>query len=199
MKHLSDAELVDAAAGALPPVRGAHLDSCGPCRTAVADVAATMRDIAAVAVPEPSPLFWEHFSGRVHDALASEEPSGAGLGLLPTWARLVALCVVVLAVVSLVWVARSRQSNGSVLTTASNGVAQPVHSTTPALDATEGSDDAAWAVLNAAASDLSPDATPGTDFNVRPAAVDTAVQRLTPQERTELGRLLESEMKHSSN
>lgn len=199
MKHLSDTELVEGAERTLPPDRAAHVDSCRQCRAAVDELAATMREISAVEVPEPSPLFWDHFSGRVHDFLASEEPSGASLGLVPTWARLLAFCLVVVAVASIAWVALSRQPSTPGLTTASTAAAPAGHAATPALEPADGSDDAAWAVLNAAASDLSPDETPAADFSVRPAAVDTAVQRLSPQERRELGRLLESEMKHSSN
>lgn len=194
MKHLSDAELVEGAERALPPGRAAHLDSCDRCRAAVDHLAATMREISAVEVPEPSPLFWEHFSTRVHDALTSEEPADARVGLVPTWARLLAFCVVLMAVATIAWVGLSHHPSAPALTSASNAA-----SASPALEPVEGSDDAAWAVLNAAASALNPNETSATDFSVRPAAVDTAVQQLTPQERTALESLLQNEMKHSSN
>ncbi len=64
--------------------RAAHLETCAACREQAAalarDARATRR---AVDVPEPSPLFWEHFSARVRDgaSTASRRRAVAGAGL----------------------------------------------------------------------------------------------------------------------
>ena len=75
MTHLSPAELLDIAEGAQS--RHAHLETCETCRQEVAEMRALMGAVAAVAkidVPEPSPLFWDHLSSRVHEAVAVENP-----------------------------------------------------------------------------------------------------------------------------
>src|SRR5258707_1769981 len=76
--HLSADELVDLAEGARPESSAPHLAACGPCRARLNDLRAMMSAVADVDVPEPSPLFWDHFSQRVHDAAASEEMDARG-------------------------------------------------------------------------------------------------------------------------
>ena len=71
--HLNADELVDLAEGARPESSAPHLAACPQCRAQLADVRATMSAVADVDVPEPSPLFWDHFSQRVHDAIAAED------------------------------------------------------------------------------------------------------------------------------
>src|SRR5262245_59269938 len=72
MKHLTPSELVDAADGALAADRGTHLNACAACRSQVSDLTATLVATREVGASEPSPLFWEHFSARVRDAVAQE-------------------------------------------------------------------------------------------------------------------------------
>src|SRR5262245_35327292 len=77
--HLSDIELMEAAepldetGSGLPPARRRHLDQCEACRASLAAWRDTTMALAAGRdVPEPSPLFWDHFSDRVRMATASE-------------------------------------------------------------------------------------------------------------------------------
>jgi hypothetical protein len=75
--HLAPEELIDVAEGTRSESSAPHLASCEPCRRHVADLRATMAAAADVDVPEPSPLFWDHLSDRVHAATAaSSSPSG---------------------------------------------------------------------------------------------------------------------------
>lgn len=199
MRHLSDAELVDAAERTLTPSRRAHLDSCDRCRAAMNALESMLREVSAGDVPEPSPLFWDHFSGRVHDAVAAEEPSASGSAWTPLrapWIQIVAFCTIVIAVMSGVWLVRSSATVVPSATTASAGASQGSPAASPSVAYP---DDAAWAELNAVAADVNVDEASSAGFTVRPAAVDSAVQRLTPQERDELKRLLQSEMKRSSD
>ena len=71
MTHLSESEFVDLAADALDPRRAAHVETCAPCREQRDALRAMLRDVSAVVVPEPSPLFWEHMSARVRDGMAA--------------------------------------------------------------------------------------------------------------------------------
>jgi len=76
----------------------------------------------------------------------------------------------------------------------------------PAASATVGADTATdaenaevWAVLTAAASTMEFEDAHDAGMHVQPAAIERAVQDLTAAERTELGRLLQTELKRSSN
>jgi hypothetical protein len=71
--HLNADELVDLAEGARPESSAPHLAACPQCRAQLDDLRAMMSAAAGVDVPEPSPLFWDHFSQRVHDAVAAED------------------------------------------------------------------------------------------------------------------------------
>ena len=56
-----------------------------------------------------------------------------------------------------------------------------------------------WAVLTTAASSVEFEAAHDAGMHVHPAAIDHAVQDLSAAELTELGRLLQAELKRSSN
>ena len=79
--HLTAEQLVDIAEGAasegqapaLSEVEG-HLLSCAACRAQLADLRAMMAAAADVDVPEPSPLFWDHLSARISNAVDAEPP-----------------------------------------------------------------------------------------------------------------------------
>ena len=201
MTHLSDAELVDAVEGALTPARRTHADSCGRCRAAVIRLGSVLREVSSADVPEPSPLFWDHFSARVRDAVAAEQPASsrwAWASLRAPWIQVVAFCAIVISVASAAWFVRPSDESKSVATVASTTPLLPSTVANPSEELTE-TDDPAWVVLSAAAADLTDQETPSATLTVRPAAVDMAVQQLTPQERQELRRLLQSEMKRSSD
>jgi hypothetical protein len=68
--HLDADQLVDLAEGARPESSAPHLAVCEQCRRQVGELRAMMSAAADVDVPEPSPLFWDHLSQRVHDAVA---------------------------------------------------------------------------------------------------------------------------------
>ena len=72
MTHLAPDEFVDAADGVLSAARLQHVDACGLCRCELETVVDMLRAGAAGPVPEPSPLFWDHFSARVRKAIAAE-------------------------------------------------------------------------------------------------------------------------------
>jgi len=74
--HLSPDELVDLAEGSRPESSAPHLAGCAVCRAQLNDLRAMMSAVADVEVPEPSPLFWDHFSQRVHDAVGADAGPG---------------------------------------------------------------------------------------------------------------------------
>jgi hypothetical protein len=75
MRHLTPDEFVDLAEGARDDASTPHLDVCDVCREQLADLRAMIAvgPAALRSVPEPSPLFWDHLSARVHGAVDGEE------------------------------------------------------------------------------------------------------------------------------
>ena len=75
--HLNPEELVDIAEGTRPESAAAHLAACDGCRTQLRDLRAMLSAAQQVEVPEPSPLFWDHLSARVSEAVAAEKAGAA--------------------------------------------------------------------------------------------------------------------------
>ena len=71
MKHLASIQFADAIEGRLSEAARAHLDICPRCASRVESLRDAVREAqAAEDLPEPSPLFWEHFSANVRAAVA---------------------------------------------------------------------------------------------------------------------------------
>jgi hypothetical protein len=198
MSHLSPSEFVDLSDGTLPATRAAHVNGCEACRAQADIIRDALRLTGASApVPEPSPLFWDHLSARVREAVA-EAPSrsmfGSGWrGLQPLAAGFLVVALLFAAVV----VTRdARQRSAPQTTRTSVPAAEPEHGADPSLDASHALE---WAVLTAAAADLRFEEAHDAGMAVPAAAVDRAVTQLTRDELSELGRLLQSELKGTSN
>jgi len=194
MKHLSPEEFVDAAEGTLDAARAAHLRTCEACRTQADSLGALLRDTAAIDVPDPSPLFWDHFSARVRERIA-EQPEAdraswlsAGLRTLLPLGAFVALVIAVIAGTLL-----PRLATPPVVAPQGQVAALEIE---PNVDARNNE---VWSVLTDAAADMGIEDAHAAGMAVHPAAIDRAVQRLNKDELTELGRLLQNEMKRTSN
>jgi hypothetical protein len=203
MIHLTADELVDIAEGTRPESAAPHLAACAECRAGVAELRATLSAVAAVDVPEPSPLFWDHLSRRVHEAIEADglvdvaPPRGALAGRLAALvggrafqAALVAcasLAVVVL-VISRTHAPSPAPGVESAMALATPGVDlfsdSPIENDTPlGLVATLASNldvDASGAVPDAGLSHL--------------GSADHAVAHMNGAELRELRRLLQQEM-----
>lgn len=200
MSHLSPSEFVDLAEGALGPGRAAHASTCAACRAQAAVVHDALQMVAASSgVPEPSPLFWDQLSVRVRDAIASTpQHSTWGFGwrgVQPVVAVL-ALAVAIYSVALLTRDARRDAAPLQVATAPGPVSGDADQEPDPTLDPSHAE---VWAVLTAAAADLQLDEAQAAGMAVRASAIDRAVQGLTAAELTELGRLLQSELKRSSN
>ena len=111
MNHLTPDQFVDLAEGTQPEASQPHLASCEPCRRQLADVRAMMSAAAAGAdgagnnvVPEPSPLFWDHLSARVREAVDAEHarPQSWREHLLRPWVILPSLAAAMALVLAVV-------------------------------------------------------------------------------------------------
>lgn len=200
MSHLSPSEFVDLAEGALRPDRAAHASTCEACQAQATVVRDALQMVAASSgIPEPSPLFWDHLSARVRDAIAStprHSTWGFGWRGFQPLAVVLALAVAVGSVALLTRDARRDATPLVVGTTPGPVSGDPDQEPDPTLDPSHAE---VWAVLTAAAADLQLDEAQAAGMAVRTSAIDRAVQGLTAAERTELGRLLQSELKRSGN
>jgi hypothetical protein len=205
MKHLSRPEFVDfiESSPTLPLDRVRHVEACEACRAE----AETLRAVMAVAqtdeAAEPSPLFWDHFAARVADAVLNEAPAARPPGgmrwlraPLATWAA--ASTVAVLVIMTVVWRTTLHAPPPTGLAQAS---AAPPRVTSPSTPVAPGGDDVdadeAWAVVRAAAVDLRWEDAHAAGISAHPGAVEDIALELTADERSELARLLEQDLKHT--
>jgi hypothetical protein len=104
MTHLTSDELVDAVDTRLAPDQALHVEQCPVCRDHLSQLIATLRGVKEVPVPEPSPLFWTHFSRRVREAVATEAtPATSWIErwvIWPVLAPAAALAIVLFALVT---------------------------------------------------------------------------------------------------
>jgi hypothetical protein len=188
MTHLSSDEIVDAAAGTLDESRQRHLEDCEPCRSAVATLRAVLTAAPSEPVPEPSPLFWAHFSARVREAIDAE--ARAGVRGWRDWMRwqaaipLGALAAVLLAVVA----SLSRPPAEQVPIEAVQSAASAAE-----LDAT-GLEPDRWRALADMVGPLDWDAASEAGLGVVPGDAERAALELDTEERRELTVLLASEL-----
>jgi hypothetical protein len=188
-KHLSSREVVDALDGTLGLARQAHLDTCGTCARAVEALRATEASAAdGLDVPEPSPLFWTHFSDRVREAV-NEEPIARPSVWSRIWKPVPALAAVAVVVVM---IANSQR--------APEAPVAPVVVSTAASDSTDvlGLDNDAWTLMLDIAASVPVDA---DDYDAiadvampRPGTADRMIEALTPEQREAFIKLLKSEM-----
>lgn len=180
MTHLTSDELIDAVEGTLDAARQQHLDTCDACRQQVADLASVLGEALAVAVPEPSPLFWAHLSQRVRTAVDAEPQAAGGWPQWLRWPVLAPIAALALLVMALA-VAVPRQPATFV----------PVAVNTAPADSLR---DEGFAVVADLVGDMDWDTAMSAGLGVNPGAADRAVLELTATEQQELTRLLKAEL-----
>jgi len=198
--HLSSQEFVNAIegqegkAGALAPARQSHLDGCASCQAHVAELRALVEDAREGAdVPEPSPLFWDHFPARVLAAVESE----ARPGRRAWWTRvldvktLVPVSVAVVAVAASVALYVSRPVTPEPASQVDSGAAPEAGMAAAAASVPLDGDE--WAFVSSVMDTLE-----GDDIHevLAPShdAVDAAIEALTSDQRDRFMKLLKAEM-----
>lgn len=183
--HLSPEERIDALDGALEARRQAHVDACGACQqelTALRQMADELAASQAADVPEPSPLFWDHFQARVGAAVNAAEPAPWWRGSSRAWLVLATAAAVLLAV----WISplRPREAADSVVT--------------PDVEVATIADTVQWEFMSGVLGSLEDDAAHAV-LAPTPVAVDAAFESLTASERETFARLLQAEMTEGSH
>jgi hypothetical protein len=198
MKHLSRTEFIDLldSGSALTPDRVRHAETCPECRLqldALREASATAREDVG---EEPSPLFWNHFAARVADAVRNEPvPVRAPWLRLPmlTWGTAVSIVILVVAVI--VW-RPTLHAPAPAVQIAQHGAAADVSLGAPTVT-DDADDDEAWAVVRAAAVDLNWDDVHAAGISAHPDDVENVALELTAEERVELARLLNEDLKRN--
>jgi hypothetical protein len=208
--HLNTDELVDIAEGTRTEASAPHLGVCEPCRARLHELRAMLSAARDVHVPEPSPLFWDHLSSRVSDAVAAEgAPRSAWLDvtawhrlLTPAWAVTASL-VVIVALSSRLMAPQPPAAtlNGSPYTAAPPPpppLAAVIANTSTGTDVLgdAASDDASLMLVASLTSALDLDA--ASDAGLAPSgSAEHAVTHMSDSELRELGRLLKEELARS--
>ena len=184
MNHLTDSELVDALDGQLPLAVAAHLRECPPCRERIGEFAETLAQARAADVPEPSPLFWDHVSARIRVDIARDPAPGRARWMAwPAWAPLAGLALVVTLMIA--GLARGVPQAGPEAVMTADDVR---------LQENE-SFEAAWALTADLVGSADAVAAIEAEGIVRPGSAELAAADLTAEERMELVRLLQLELK----
>ena len=136
----------------------------------------------ALDVPEPSPLFWEHFPGRVRAAVQAE-PAAAPARW---WTRRALTFAMSLAIVgSLSFWAWSSRAPGA----GDREIADAPYAQGPDSDI-----DAGWSALSATAASAGVEGMREAGFGVTPGGADAAIDNLSDAERATFLALLQAEM-----
>lgn len=145
----------------------------------------------ALDVPDPSPLFWEHFPDRVRAAVHAE-PEASPLAWWRRRTAAVALSMTAVAVLATVLYVRND--------------ATPVEPAQPPVIVQEAGPwddfasidadaDAGWAIVSDVAASAGSEMLREAGFGVAPGAAEPAIEALNESERIELMALLKAEMK----
>lgn len=185
--HLSPDERVDALDGVLTASRQSHLEMCAGCQQEVAALREVLQVAAGDDVPEPSPLFWDHFEARVGAAVdaVSAERVPWWRGSTRAWVTLAAAAAVVLAVYLSPLRTTPADEPDVVVADASNEMGSI-------------EDSPQWEFMSGVLASLEHD-----DARVVLApsagAVQHAFESLSAAEREEFARLLQADMTEGSN
>ena len=202
MTHLTADELIEAVEGVLDAERRAHLETCDPCRRELADLSSVLREARAVDMPEPSPIFWQHFSQRVRTAIDAEPlPSTGWAAGVPSaaaalgWKWLRWPVLLPLGAAALVLMA-------FLLRVPEEPAATPIADNDAAVGAT--ADDIAladdrWVLVADMVGEMDWDTASAAGLVVEPGDAEQAVLELSPDEQRELTRLLRAELQRAKS
>jgi hypothetical protein len=190
MGHLTPDQFSDCAEGVETESARSHWLSCSACRTQVEVLRATVTAARDVDVPEPSPLFWDHFSARVHEAVEAEASRSAKRTLrwVPgkfVWAGSAALILLA------GWI--GFRGNWSMERTSSTR-ALSAERVEPSGEPSGASDDPALSFVADLASDLDWDGASEAGLTTHVDVDDDMVAQLNDGERRLLHELLKGEL-----
>jgi hypothetical protein len=197
--HLSDETLLEMAEA---DTSHPHIAECERCRRRFEEVRDALVLARADQVPEPSPLFWDRFSARVH----GEIENGTDVRPLPAfgwfpWKRVAVITALVVVVVAVNgW--RVSHPGGSVRKVASSttttvapsaGHAVAPADTQPVADLLVPEADSSWQIIAQVTANVHIANAADAGLVLQPDASDRAIAQLSPAEQQELVRLLQND------
>jgi hypothetical protein len=188
MTHLTPEQFVDAVEGTLTAAGQWHLRDCATCAGQVSQMRAMLGEVAGVETPEPSPIFWDRFSARVHEAIA-EETRPARRARWFEWPVLVPLGAMALLLVALgAGIARQPVAPLENSTAGSEAVTLPISDDLAALGESE------WVLVAQIVGPVDLENAGEAGIIVKPGDVEQAALRLTTEQQHELVRLVQAEI-----
>lgn len=189
MRHLTPDELLDVIEQS--PVADRyreHLDSCEQCRTEAAALSAVLGTTRRVDIPEPSPLFWDQFSRRVHQAIAVEPGQISNAARWLRWPVLVPLSGLAFLILALALAVAPRDpARDERRATVAEDNAPVGAETSATLETT-------WALVADLVGPIDLETAHEAGIAIPPGAADEVVLDLSADEREELVRLLRQEL-----
>jgi hypothetical protein len=189
MRHLTSDELLDVIEQVPAADRQRqHIESCEQCRAEAAELSAVLSATRRMEIPEPSPLFWDQFSRRIHEAITREPRRISKSTRWLRWPVLVPLSGLALLMLALAAAVASRnpasveRRAGIVDYTAAAGV-EP----SATLEMT-------WALVADLVGPIDLETAHEAGIAIPPGAADEVAQDLSTDEREELVRLLRQEL-----
>jgi hypothetical protein len=201
MSHLTHQEFVELIDGALPPGRTAHVNGCERCRQQAEDLRQAAARVSDVEAAEPSPLFWEHFSANVRQAIdevGAPDPRWRGWLRPAVLVPVSALAAIVFAVI--LWSGRPSDGTVQIAGHVRPAPARALEGSTDALGQDYLDDleaDEAWALVRTVADEMAWDEAHEAALTARPGAAERMTAELTERERFELARLLRDELRRT--
>ena len=201
MQHLRPEDLIDLADGTRADSDVPHLASCDVCRAELADLRATIAMAADVDVPAPSPLFWDHFSARVSQAVEVERATAAGNAWWRVWSspRVLIPGSAVAVLIVIITVLTNTPVPAPEVPAPTETARTTVTPSPPTLgfdlfsDAVNDPDDASLTLVADLTADLGWDAAADAGLTP-PGSAEYAVTHLNTAELQELRRLLQQAM-----
>jgi hypothetical protein len=190
MTHLSNDEILTAVEG--DSVHTAHLSACESCRNRVNELRQVLTLTRDVEIPEPSPLFWNHFSERVREAVAAEPlPRVSNWRLGFGWTASVAgvLAIMVIGVVVTLW-----SGKPAVMVIPPPAVAESAILSVDPLD-----DDPTWVLMGEIASQIEWEDASEAGLIARPGSAEQALGQMSEEEQRLVVELLQQELERSKS
>ena len=187
MSHLTPDELIDAVEGRLTPARQPHLAECDECQRELAGLSSALNDAKQSSVPEPSPLFWQHFAERVRTAIDRDTDRGSQWASWLRWQVLAPLGAVALVILAFMVAVPKPDDRDSSL-----ALQAPVapEAAPQALDN--------WAMVTELVGHIDLDTASAAGV-IEPGVAEKAVLQLTAEEQQELTRLLKAELQRAKS
>lgn len=183
MTHLTPDELIDAMEGVLSPERRTHLAACDACQRELAGLSTVLSDAKQASVPEPSPMFWPHFSERVRTAIDHDANQAGNWPAWMRWQVLLPLGAMAMIVLALAMSIPRLEVPDDIVDNAPPAVTQPGDT---------------WAMVTELVGNIDLDTASAAGV-IEPGVAEQALLHLTAEEQQELTRLLKAELQRAKS